>query len=537
MKRAATVGFLMTALLLWIAGSEATTYEVGDDQPYSSIGAVAWESLLPGDVVLIYWRPTPYHEKWVIGRTGTAASPLIVRGVPGPDGELPVVDGDNATTRLALDYWNEDRSVIKIGGSSIPADGMPRYIVVEGLDIRGARSPNSFTNDSGGTQTYAMNAAAVHVERGEHITIRDCILRDSGNGLFISSSDYEAASEMLIEGNYIVGNGNVGSIFEHNAYVAGIGMVFQHNRFGPLQSGAGGNNLKDRSAGLVVRYNWIEGGNRQLDLVDGEDSALIRSHPGYTTTHVYGNILIEPTGAGNKQIVHYGGDSSSTDVYRNGTLYFYHNTVVSLRTDTTTLFRLSTNSNHCDARNNIFYVATSGNGLAVLDSDGVLDLSHNWLKPGWRDSFGTVGGTINDDGTSIESASPGFKDFANQDYELAPGSVCVDAATSLPTAVLPEHDVIQEYLKHQSARMRVQSGIADDVGAFECFRVLDFHCDGDTDLRDLHVLVGCYSSPGVSPTPSMSMTAPQCLAIFDSDSDGDVDMMDFFALQASFSGP
>ena len=31
----------------------------------------------------------------------------------------------------------------------------------------------------------------------------------------------------------------------------------------------------------MVRYNWIENGNRQLDLVDGEDTGAIPSDPRY----------------------------------------------------------------------------------------------------------------------------------------------------------------------------------------------------------------------------------------------------------------
>lgn len=453
--------------LTFALSTRAATFEVGDGKPFTSIGAVPWESLSPGDTVLIHWRAAPYREKWVIGRSGTALAPVTVRGIAGPGGVLPVIDGENATTRLALDYWNEQRSVIKIGGSSIPSDIQPQYVIVENLDIRGARPPNSFTNDSGGVQSYVANAAAIHIERGAHINIRNCILRDSGNGLFVTSSDDEAATDILIEGNYIHGNGNTGSIFEHNVYVAGIGMIFQYNRFGPLLSGAGGNNLKDRSAGLVVRYNWIEGGNRQLDLVDGEDSILIRSHPGYAVTHVYGNVLIEPAGAGNKQIVHYGGDSGTTAQYRSGTLHFYHNTIISLRTDSTTLMRLSTNTHHCAARNNIVFVTTAGNALALLDSDGVLDISHNWFKPGWVDSFGALGGVINDDNTSIETASPPFVDFANQDYTLAAGSPCIDAAALLLPAVLPAHDVVRQYVKHQSSTARMPGGSASDLGAFE----------------------------------------------------------------------
>ncbi|WP_419641612.1 hypothetical protein, partial [Thiolapillus sp.] len=63
---------------------------------------------------------------------------------------------------------------------------------------------------------------------------------------------------------------------------------------------------------------------------------------------MYGNVLIEPDGAGNSQMVHYGGDSGDSgdsgneSIYRKGTLYFYHNTVVSTRDGNTTLVRLST---------------------------------------------------------------------------------------------------------------------------------------------------------------------------------------------------
>ena len=267
--------------------------------------------------------------------------------------------------------------------------------------------------------------------------------------MFVSSNDSETALDILIEGNYIHSNGIVGSIYHHNSYTAAIDITFQYNRYGPLCSGAGGNNLKDRSAGLVVRYNWLEGGNRQLDLVDAEDSVLIQDDPGYAETHVYGNILIEPDGAGNKQIIHYGGDSGATGIYRKGTLYFYNNTVVSTRIDSTTLFRLSTNEEHCDARNNIVYVTGGGEHAgAMLDSTGVLNLSHNWLKPGWQDCFGTLMGTVNDDGTSVEGAAPGFVDLGTQDFRPASGSDCVDAGCGLHAAVLPEHDLTRQYSPH-----------------------------------------------------------------------------------------
>lgn len=466
----------------------AADYHVGDGQPLATIAAVPWQSLMPGDTVWIHWRATPYQEKWVIGRQGTMGSPISVRGVPGPGGVRPIIDGQNATTPPQLNFWNEGRSVIKVGGSNTPANTVAQWIVIEGLDIRGARMPNTYTGDDNLVHTYSQNAAAIHVELGEHITIRDCIIRDSGNGLFVSSAGDAVSRDITIEGNYIHSNGNSGSIFEHNTYTAAIGIVYQYNRFGPLQSGAGGNNLKDRSAGMVVRYNWIEGGNRQLDLVDAEDSTLIRDDPAYNRTDVYGNVLIEPAGAGNKQIIHYGGDSGTLGDYRKGLLYLYHNTIISTRTDSTTLMRLSTNDEHCDARDNIIYVTTAGNALALLDSSGVLDFKRNWLKPGYVSSFGGLTGTINNDGTSITGASPGFVNEAGQDFALTAGSTCVNAAIALHPNVMPGGAIVRQYVKHQTSQARIVVGAASDLGAFERMPVAcvgDLDCDGNRDVNDV----------------------------------------------------
>ncbi|MEK6321795.1 MAG: Ig domain-containing protein [Acidobacteriota bacterium] len=463
--------FLLASLAL-IFGIRSTTtaqvnvYEVGPGKPYASIGAVPWESLQPGDTVLIYYRATPYKEKWVICRQGTSSAPITVRGVAGPNGELPVVDGNGATTRSTLNYWNQERSVIKIGGANNPPDTLPQYITLENLDIRSARPPYTFTAANGVTQAYVNNASSIYVEKGENIVVRNCLIHDSGNGFFVASSDALASRNILVEGNYIYDNGNPNSIFEHNNYTAAIGITFQYNHFGPLRAGCLGNNLKDRSAGLVVRYNWIEGGNRQLDLVDGEDSSLVRNDPRYRETFVYGNVLIEPDAAGNRQIAHYGGDSGATTNYRKGTLYFYNNTVVSARTDRTTLLRLSTNQETCDFRNNIAYVTAAGNTLSLLDDTGVLNMSHNWFKPGFVNSFSAMTGTVNNDGTSVLGSSPGFVDEFAQDYNLAAGSSCINAGTSSHPNTSPLNDVTRQYVKHQTGEDRSSDG-ALDIGAYE----------------------------------------------------------------------
>jgi len=197
--------------------------------------------------------------------------------------------------------------------------------------------------------------------------------------------------------------------------------------------------------------------------VDAEDSTTLVSAPSYRTTLVYGNILVEPDGAGNSQIVHYGGDSGNLAWYRKGTLYFYNNTVVSTRTGNTTLLRLSSSDEHADVRNNILYVTAAGSNLAIFDGQGTVDLSNNWLKTGWRECHCTPTGSVNDLGSQVVGADPGFLDLATGNYHLTEDSPCRNAAGPLASGVPP---VEREYVKHQGSMPRPSDGLLD-IGAFE----------------------------------------------------------------------
>jgi parallel beta-helix repeat protein len=444
-------------ILLCCSSALATGYHVGPGQSYANIGDVPWESLAAGDTVYIHARPAPYYEKWVLNRVGTALAPITVRGVPDVNGVLPVIHGEGATTRLQLDFWSEDRGILKIGGSSVPDIETPAYIVVENLHFRRARG--AFTGDSGAAGIYNKNASGIFVESGDHITIRNCIVEDNGNGIFVAA----ATSNMSIEGNHIYGNGNVGSVYEHNTYTEARGILYQYNRFGPLCSGCGGNNLKDRSSGTVIRFNWIEAGNRQMDLVDAEGSVDLVNDPGYLQTFVYGNLLIEPDD-GNSQIVHFGGDSGTTAEYR-GTLYFWNNTVVSTRAGNTTLLRLSTNAQTAEVWNNIVYVSAAGNRLALSDGSGTLRYGGNLFKPGYANSFSTLTGSVTNLGGNLTAAAPGFVNEAGQDFTLTAASAARNAVAATPAA-MGAYPVDYEYLKHQAGTTRLADG-PPDIGAYE----------------------------------------------------------------------
>ncbi len=164
-------------------------YQVGPQQSLTTISEVPWATLQPGDRVYIHWKDTPYKEKWVINRQGTEDQRIEIIGVNGPQGQQPVIDGNDAVTVSGVNYWNEERGVIKIGGSNVPADGLPGYITIENLEIRSGRPPYQFTNDNGQTNTYSDNAAGIYVEKATNLIIKNCTIHDSGNGLFIAGNN------------------------------------------------------------------------------------------------------------------------------------------------------------------------------------------------------------------------------------------------------------------------------------------------------------------------------------------------------------
>ena len=440
----------------------ATVYQVGPGRSIPVIDQVPWEQLQPGDRVEIDWRPKPYRGKWVLCRRGTAQNPIVVRGISGPQGERPVIDGSNAITRPALNFWGEQRGVLKIGGANRPEDTMPAHLVIENLEFRGARQGNSFFGRNGITG-YVQNAAGLFLEKGEDIVLRKCTFQGNGNGLFIAA----ASRRILVEGCRIENNGHPGSWYEHNAYTEAAGITYQYNRFGPLMPGAGGNNLKDRSAGLVVRYNWIEGGNRQLDLVDAEGSDELIANPAYHETFVYGNILVEQDDDGNSQIVHYGGDSGNEASYRHGVLYFYHNTVLSRRSGPTTLFRLSSAGESVDCRNNILFTTAGGNHLAILDEFGRVELRNNMMRKGWKVSHSQQRGAVLETGAAITADLPGFVNLAANDFRLTADSPCIDQGANLAPAALPQFSASRQWDEQNLLGTgRPVQGPAD-LGAFE----------------------------------------------------------------------
>jgi hypothetical protein len=438
-----------------VAGAE--TFSVGPGQRFERIRDVPWEDLGPGDVVEIHYRATPYKEKIIIATAGTAAAPITVRGVPDASGKLPIIDGANALTRTTFESWNEERGVIKVGGTDVPL-GPPANIVIESLDVTGALPGTPFRDSLGQQIEYLYNAAAIYVDEGASVTIRGCTMRDSGNGLYVNAQ----ASHVLVEKNEFKDNGIPGSPTNHHAYTEAEGIVFQFNRFGPFRPGSLGNGIEDRSTAPVIRYNWIEGGNHQIALFESD---VFFADPGFGVAYVYGNVLIEPDAGGGAVSVAWGGGNGVTNFYRKGTLYFHHNTVLSARSDQTTIFDLPTNDESVYARNNIFATIAPGSTLSIGTTAGVHELSNNFVEDGHVQSHGAFTGMVQETGT-VGGAAPGFVNENQRDVHLTRESPCVDKGIVLPSDMPAEYQPTQQYVDPRSGEARPTMG-APDLGAYE----------------------------------------------------------------------
>ncbi len=458
-----------------------TVYNIGPGQSYTTLGSFPWSGLQPGDTVDIHWQAGGYHEKLLLSESGTTSQPINIVGVPGPEGQEPVIDGENATTSSQFDYFYsgiEEDSVVLVARSGTQAYGyQPSNINISGLEIRDAYQAYNSTDASGNVTAYPTFAASLYLIGCNNITIQNCTLDNSGLGLFILSDNGSAyqSTNIMVEGNHIYGNGVPGSYGEHDVYAEADGITYQYNDFGSLRPGSGGSELKDRSAGTVIRYNYFTPAANMLDLVDPEDASYFAALPSFANTYVYGNILNDTGPMATSSIVEFGGDSGDSSIYRPN-LYFYDNTVVSeldqstaWRTD---MFNLDTSGQSVYAANNIFYSAsaTVGAPASTFEFAGTVGnitfSGTNWVSPGWlasesAEQGSSYTGTITGTNTFFvdPNNNPGFVDPSAGDYHLSGTSNAIGIAGTLGSS-WPA--VTQEYAPFASYTSR-PSG-ADDGG-------------------------------------------------------------------------
>ena len=518
------------------------TYNVGPNFPMKQLSQVPWNTLGAGDSVKIYYNGGTYKEKFLISSSGSAAKPIIIQGIVGPNGEKPIVDGDKAVSKGGQCYATEPYGLISIepalvngncpSGSYSP---IPHDIIIDGLEVRNCHPSFTYSVNGGAQQAYASFACGLYCERVQNLVVRNCNFNHCGLGLFINSKfgTHALSKNILVERNYFTQNGVVGDGHDHNSYIEAINVVYQYNYFDALVSGSFGASLKDRSAGNIIRYNWIVASQGHAIQIPEAQGGLgtIDQDPNYKKTFVYGNVIINNK-QGATRMIRYGGDQGIYANYRQGTLYFYNNTVINEgdknigadRRYTTELFLLPdkgevgavTIKEVIDCRNNIIYSQAATPGavpttfeLLSTDLSGTLNMTNNWVSPNTGDTHAywqspNVGTTVTHTNTIVGNNgqnNPAFNDYPNKDFRLLATSNAINQGGILPAAALP-FPVLEEYVKHFASQVRNVVGPID-LGAYENAAIAPTPVSGITlSPSVLSLVVGQTSSLTASVQPA-----------------------------------
>ena len=391
-------------------------YEVGAGKQYASLESTpAAGSLAPGSIIRVWntdttgTNPSTYHEYYQIASTGTATQPMILCGIPDSLGNLPVIDGSNATGQAGV---STDGAAAGAGVVSVWEGGYghgspygvwqngsagPSYVTVTGLHIAHGTPDYNYTPPGGGTPTaYEAFTGCLNIRSGSYIDLGGNDLDTCGLGLFTDENGAEGWSAITqlvtMTGSHIENAGISGSETEHEAYFSSWYGLLQGNLWDNYNPQASGSAIKWRGVEGIFRYNNVASGAQRLfDLVDDEDSTNYITFEGYLgpsgdtncddsmyclgdnagpnilaafqesfqKDFIYGNELF---GTSALQQVHYLADGGSGMEDRNGTLYFYSNTF----DDARIIFDTGSNGDgfygyfpqRIDARNNIFWAST-----------------------------------------------------------------------------------------------------------------------------------------------------------------------------------
>jgi len=469
---------------------EGATFDVGPGKTYTRLRDVPWLSLLPCDTVNIHYSTTPYTDIIFLASRGRHQKWITVQGVAGPNGELPVLDGTNAVMPTGsaaptvvdsagmIIIMSPDSAVVSRSGTYKPG-----YLHITGLKIRNARPPQQVTNKAGQKGPWRSFSAGIAIYGAQKVAITRCDLGDNGLGVFANSTggEWMQTRNLLIARNHFHGNGNVGSFSEHNAYTEAIGTIYEHNYFAPPVNGSNGDNIKERSAGVVFRYNHIEGGADLIALRDPESNVDHESVQVDTlgeklvaNAFVYGNIFV--TRQYLQAVVGHGDGGMGTNKQpREGRLYFYNNRVASF-VDNEPFWR---NNNYFEvqpvplfgllntraqttvvARNNLLYAGSATPGaqaapIGLFYYQGRADFQSNWTNrfaatvdpyggtnlatgTAW-DGLNVLTGTVIDgsaaSGLAQTSASPGFIDAGAGNFMTTAASPYAQLKATLPEGV------------------------------------------------------------------------------------------------------
>jgi hypothetical protein len=462
-----------------ISTGNGETYEITSEENFDD---VPWSTLGAGDTVRIH--PGIYHKQILISTSGGESQPIRICGVPDGLGNLPELNGANATAKSDSDFGILQSyggiMIYEHSASYYGGEVYPKNIIIEGLKITGFNNVNTFTDLSSGQATaYIGSVASVRVQHGKNITIRGNEISFNGNGLFAMSNnsvESQASRNLLIEGNYIHDNGKIDSYLQHQSYLQAFGLVVQGNYYDYPLSGMLGGQLKTRSVQQFIRYNYFKSASRIMDLVEVEDSPrlvfpwlgvesgelintslndVVANYEAYQYRFAYGNVINNTTSPFAGWIFHGAGDNTQA-TNPGGTFYIYNNTIWSNINASSWRSGLVDLGPYGDPAtvNAVWPTANLANNAIWLEglspklffwnrymADRVI-LDKNWITQGWG-----TGNSAGGDGTGIASSTVAasrvwqagqLASQVNGISNLATGSIMpFDASSYAPYAISP----------------------------------------------------------------------------------------------------
>jgi hypothetical protein len=392
----------------------AATYQVGPTRTYHTVGALP--TLAAGDIVEV--DPATYNEvkRWTV--SGTAAKPIIVRGV---GGARPIFD---ATNQVVDGVLPNPRAVFQVEAN---------YITLENLEFRNARNGD--------------NGAGVRVTSGNNVTVTNCgitycdmgIMSDNNSNLVIASSEIASNGTSLYDG------------YSHNFYLGGNSATIQ---FCYIHDSLYGQNFKTRAHYTALLYNYIaDSQDGEVGMVDAAETAATNSH-----SVMIGNIVISKPRLPNYnsgRFIQFGQDSGGQ---HNGTLFAFNNTFIAGDGRIQFLSANVTNATII-AENNIFY----GSGQLVGTVGGGISGTNNWAQ-----SSATIPPSFS---ATTTGADPAFVNRVARDLRLTKSSPCRNLGLTVLTyldGAGASHSGVPtfEYVNHQQNRPRLSDGQLD-LGAYE----------------------------------------------------------------------
>ena len=387
MKKLFAVLVLLAALPAW-----GVTFHVGPGRPHANLPALfSAVSLQPGDIVEV--DAGAYAGGVILNRSGTAAQPIVIRGIRGGDGRRPLLSGGTNT----FEFRRAD------------------HVVLEGLEFTG-----------GSSRCVYVNAA--------NVVLRDLLVRDCPAHGILSSDQYSGSitleySEIRTSG---AGDGRH-ALYIQTDEIANPGSIFRmHHTY--VHSGNGGNLLKSRAERNEIHYNWFEGAfYHELELI-GPDQYTQQS--GWSVglkredSEVLGNVIVHSGSFGS--VMRLGGDGTGES---RGRYRVVNNTiVVSGSATATTVFRLFEGLESVEAHNNVIHRSSNGElrierAVEAIWAAGSRRVagSQNWISAGATMVPAEWTGTL-------AGSSPMFANAANHDYRPAAGSPLLAAGNPAPTS-------------------------------------------------------------------------------------------------------